>query len=208
VSSGTGGSAFSWYALLAVAGFAAAGSWTWLAWGAYRRTRRVSQAPFALALALFSTLGLVVLVINPPMRPVIEPTPVRVDQPVLPPEIVGHWRAVSRNPPSLSVADYNFTANGYYTYAHSLVRVEGECKVVQWRSGWGRVTLQETRMTLVPQVSKTGRENSCSGENTEADGTKAEETYFYRLDRRPEGGSLCLEGRDGTLCLSPAPPLK
>jgi hypothetical protein len=204
------GFAFRLYAGLLIAGVVAASSWAWVAWGAYRHVHQVSRTRSALAFVLFNTVGLAVLFITVPMALVLEPAPapVRVEKPVLPPEIVGHWRAVARNPPSLSVDDYNFTANGYYTYARSLVAVEGQCKVVHRRSGWGRVTLQDTRMTLAPQVSKTGTENSCSGASTEADGPKAEETYFYRLDRRPEGWSLCLEGRDGTLCLSPAPPLK
>jgi len=199
------GSAFR---LSAVLGLAAASVWAWVAWGAHRRAHRVSQARYTLALALLTTLGLAVLVLIVPTASIVESTPVRVEKPVLPPELVGHWRAVSQNPPSLSVADYTFTANGYYTYAHSLVSVEGDCKVIRRRSGWGRITLQENHMTLAPRVSNAGMQNACSGENTDAPAPKVDETYFYRIDRRPDSWTLCLEGREATSCFAPAPPLK
>ena len=202
------GSAFRLYAALLIAGLTAASVWAWAVWGAYRRVHGVSQGRSAIAFLLFNTLGLAVLLIIVPIIFALQPTPVRTEKAVLPPELVGHWRAVSQNPPSLSVADYNFTATGYYTYAHSLVSVEGDCKIIRRRAGWGRVKIEESRMALVPQVSKADTQNMCSGETTEAHASKAEETYFYRVDRRPDGWSLCLEGRDGTLCLAPAPPLK
>lgn len=196
------------YAGMLMIGLIVVSAWAFFAWSAYRRAHAVSRTRSGLALLLFNTVGLVVLFITVPMAAVLEPPPVQANKPALPPEIVGHWRAISQNPPSLSIADYDFTANGYYSYAHSQVSQEGECKVIRRRFGYGRVSLKEARMTLSPQVSKTDTQNTCTGKNAEATAENVEETYFYRLDRRPEGWSLCLEGRDGTLCLGPAPPLK
>jgi hypothetical protein len=51
-------------------------------------------------------------------------------------------------------------------------------------------------------------QNACSGENTEAPAPKVDETYLYRIDRRPDSWTLCLEGREATSCFAPAPPLK
>jgi hypothetical protein len=157
---------------------------------------------------IFNTLGLVVLVITLPIWALLDPAGARGKASALPPEIVGHWQSVSPSTSGLAMADYNFTAQGYYSFVSATVVQEGACRVRRTRSGWGRVRIEGPRMTLAPAAAKSGMDNPCTGQRSEAPVATAEETYFYRLDRQPAGWSLCLEGREGTRCLSPAKPLQ
>ncbi len=186
-------------------------AWIFCVWGGYRQLLQVTRLRSAVALSLFVVLSPLLLLVQLLIGATFAPSRTG---PVVPTDLVGLWQrslqTESHGIHSSEVLGYSFAApesrmapTGLYFMVKANSWAEGKCLIQSGQKEFGRLIVQGSSLTLVPQQRTQSAGNTCTGKSTEAPMNLSKTEYQFKVNQQPDGATLCLTVRFGQTCLSP-----
>jgi hypothetical protein len=185
-------------------GFIVTFIWIFHVWRTYRELNQVSRLRSAIAFLTFVLLSPLAIGLQFVMASSFS----AAAPPAFPAELVGQWELTRDSRSSdtgvHNAMMFNFDPKGYYVNLITKATTNGKCYVMLSDGSYGHATVSGSNLTLHVEKHTQTTDDKCNNTKSEFGKDTINEVYQYAIRQNPDGQQLCLTGKLGEACMSPA----